>query len=70
MSLARARLYLRDLEQLSDPFLAFNRQIQPAKEFGATDPIISKPVKTALQQGNTSKIGETLSLEVQKGSIY
>ncbi|KAI1721327.1 PDZ domain (Also known as DHR or GLGF) domain-containing protein [Ditylenchus destructor] len=67
MSLARARLYLRDLEQLSDPFLAFNRQIQLPKEFGSTDPIVSKPVKTALQQGNTSKIGETLSLEVKKG---
>uniref|UniRef100_A0A915CQJ3 PDZ domain-containing protein n=1 Tax=Ditylenchus dipsaci TaxID=166011 RepID=A0A915CQJ3_9BILA len=71
MSLARARLYLRDLEQLPEPSLAFNRQIETVHTGESTEhpsSIIVKPIKTALQQGNTSKIGETLDLVVKKSN--
>lgn len=68
MSLAKARLLLRDIETIDEPSLAFNRQIQSTSDNAQA--VVIKPIKTALQQGNTSGIGKELSFTIKKGVIF
>lgn len=70
MSLAKARLHLRELESISEPYLCFIRQIEltPKKSSRSPQFINSNPIKSALQIANTSKVGNTLTFTITKGT--
>lgn len=68
MSLAKARLHLRDLEFISEPYLCFNRQIElETHDSQSSQHVVAKPIKSALQIANTSKVGNTILLTITKG---
>lgn len=70
MSLAKARLHLRDLEIIPEPYLCFIRQIElVSQDPQSSQSIATKPIKSALQKANTSKVGNTLTLAITKGKI-
>ena len=76
MSYARARLHLRELASISEPTIAFQRQLKRQKmaEESSDNMLqsqahILRPVITPLQQANTSKIGLLKNVRIKKCTL-
>ncbi|VDD91500.1 unnamed protein product [Enterobius vermicularis] len=78
MSISRARVYLHELLSVAHPTLTINRPIDTfdspkhhlKKEGGqvSASTLMKRPIYSALQQANTTAIGATLRVHVEKGN--
>lgn len=68
MSLAKAQADLRSLQLISSPQLVINRRLKsPDLEKGRSTSIV-RPVASDLQMANTNKLGDTLTINLEKCS--
>uniref|UniRef100_A0AC34QHA4 PDZ domain-containing protein n=1 Tax=Panagrolaimus sp. JU765 TaxID=591449 RepID=A0AC34QHA4_9BILA len=65
MSLPKAQARLRELQSVPEPVLVVNRRAKLAgKERSAS---VGRPIAASLQIANTAQLGDTMSVQVQKG---